>query len=219
MFYKPENKNRFFGRGVRYTNIKWSDFGQVVQQFRSRIHEWYLKPGDELQNASWDYSFTLMAIDCLLIDTLSQYWSGNKKSSQALFKRYVAEKIPDLAANLPTPINQPNGAQLTTFADVLYVGFRCGILHEAHVSLFGGLAGLGGKLCDVDTDICTRYQDNSVCPTVRMDPTAIFSKLKSLFHEYMNELLDPHRSKNQLRSKFKKKFKQSFGIDLSRSQL
>ena len=86
-FYKPENKNRFFGRGVRYTNIKWSDFGQVVQQFRSRIHEWYLKPGDELQNASWDYSFTLMAIDCLLIDTLSQYWSGNKKSSQALFKR------------------------------------------------------------------------------------------------------------------------------------
>lgn len=219
MFYKPENANRFFGRAVRYDKVNWSDFRNVVQHFRSRIHEWYLNPGDELQKATWDNSFALMAINCLLIDTLSQYWSGNKKSSQALFKRYVVEKIPDLAANLPTPIKQPDGAQLATFADVLYVGFRCGILHEAHVSLYGGLAGLKGKLCDVDTDVCTRYQDNSICPTVRMDPTAIFSELKSLFHEYMNDLLDSHRSKNQLRTKFKKKFKQSFGIDLSSSHL
>jgi hypothetical protein len=217
MFYRPVDANRYFSRGVRYTQVNWGDFREVVRQFRARIHEWYITPGDELQRATWDHSFTLMAIDCLLIDTISQYHEGHVKSSQLLFKRFVGTHIPALGANLPTPIRHPSGTPLNTFADVLYVAFRCGILHEAHVSLYGGLAGLGGQLCDVDTDICTRYEDGSICPTIRMDPTAIFLALKHLFHDYMNDLLCP--TQNRLRTKFKKKFKASFGIDLRRSTL
>jgi hypothetical protein len=218
MFYRPVEANRYFSRGVRYVQVDWADFREVVRQFRARIHEWYLEPGNELQRSTWDYTFALMAIDCLLIDTMSQYHEGHVKSSQQQFKRFVASHLPALAASLPTPIRQPSGPPLHSFADVLYVGFRCGILHEAHVALYGGLGGLGGQLCDVDADVCTRYDDDgSVCPTVRMDPTAIFSELKRLFHEYMNDLLSPAHS--QLRTKFKKKFKASFGIDLSRSTL
>lgn len=218
MFYRPVESNRYFARNVRYSQVKWGDFCEVVRLFRARIDEWYIEPGDKLRRATWDYSFALMAIDCLLIDTFSQYYEGHVRSSQQLFKRFVATQIPALGANLPTPIRHPSGTPLNTFADVLYVGFRCGILHEAHVALYGGLAGLGGQFCDVDADVCTKYDDNrKVCPTVRMDPTTIFEELKRLFHSYMTDLLHP--AQNQLRTKFKKKFKASFGIDLSRSKL
>ena len=160
-----------------------------------------------------------MAIDCLLIDTLKPVLVRQQEVLQALFKRYVAEKIPDLAANLPTPINQPNGAQLTTLLTFCTLASGAGfstkrtclssavwLVSEANCAMWTQTSALGIKT-------------TAFARPCEWDPTAIFSKLKSLFHEYMNELLDPHRSKNQLRSKFKKKFKQSFGIDLSRSQL
>src|SRR3954453_8737556 len=81
---------------------------------------------------------------------------------QKTFKDFLKETIPPFDTQLPQPIDytDPRGKpdQLKTYADVLYVGFRCGILHECHVPLFGGLAGqdqLRGKMFDVDPDICT----------------------------------------------------------------
>ena len=220
MFYTPVMESRYFRRGVKYDKINWKDFSDVVQNFETRMEDWYIKPGAALRRQSWDNSFALMGIICMLIDALSQYEAGHIRSSQETFKGYVQRRLPELGQSLPIPVKQPGaGTPLQTFADVLYVGFRCGIVHEAHVALYGGLAGLGGKLCDIDTDICTKYEDGKTCPMVRMDPTAMFPELRGVFHTYIRELLNPARANNQLRQKFKRKFKSSFGIDLGDSKL
>ncbi len=219
MFYRPEMENRFFRKGVKYKDIDWKNFKSVVENFKQRMEDWYLKPAATLNRQTWDNAFSVMAINCLLIDALSQFEAGKIKSSEDLFKSYVSIKMPDFGRALPVPINKKNGGQLVTFSDVLYVGFRCGIVHEAHIAIYGGIAGLGSQLCDVDTDICTKYSDGTDCPTVRMDPSTIFTELRKVFHTYIRDLTNKNPSNNQLRIKFKRKFKNSFGIDLSSSKL
>jgi hypothetical protein len=235
MFYQPVKDQRFFCVGNKYDQINWRDFREVVKAFRMKLQEWYLVPADLLR-PNWDHAFSLMAINCLLIDALSQYYYGQRASGRSTFKKFVRRKLPEFRAELPEPIRENPSRRkrrkapttklkpqktkyLYTFADVLYVAFRCGILHEAHTALCGGLAGLGGKMCDVDTDVCTRYRDGSDCPTVRMDPQVIYDALKVIINDYLDELIDPNPKYEPRRRKFKHKFKASFGIDVAGSRL
>lgn len=234
VFYQPVQSKRFFSRGIKYSDIDWTDFRRIVAAFKERIEDWYIRPAEEPRRASWDFSFALMVIDCLLIDTLSQFHYGQNSSSRGTFKKYIRRRLPDFRAKLPTPIQKRperrkrrkarttplaplNPRYYKTFADILYHCFRCGILHDAHITLCGGLAGLGGKLVDIDPDVCTKYRDGSDCPTVRMDPTVIFDEVKKLFNDYIATLLDPDSKNDVRRSKFKKKFKYSIGIDITQA--
>ena len=235
MFYQPVRNQRFFHSRQLYSEIDWQDFRAVVDAFRKKLHEWYLAPAEMLR-PNWDHAFALMAMNCLLIDALSQYYYGKRASARSAFKKFACQKLPEFRRKLPKPIQENPGRRkrrkastprlrpvkprlLKTFADVLYVAFRCGILHEAHVSLCGGLAGLGGKMCDVDPDICTNYRDRSPCPTVRMDPHAIYDELKKVIDQYLADLADPDPKQDVRRRHFKHKFKASFGIDLATSKL
>lgn len=238
MFYKPVLDKRYFHSGELYSTIDWRDFRAVVAAFTAKINGWYLEPG-RLLRPNWDHAFTLMTIDCLLIDSLSQYYYGALTSKQRTFKQFARKSFPAFRRRLPQiilapaprrekrkrkpgkplsrrPRKQPH--RLETFSDVLYVGFRCGILHEAHVMLCGGMAGLP-DLCDIDTDICTLYRNGTPCPTVRMDPGRIFDAIETVFLEYVSDLVDPAPAHDVRRKHFKKKFRSSFGIDLESSSL
>lgn len=235
MFYQPVKSERYFYAKTKYDAIDWHDFRAVVEAFRLKLREWHLAPAEELRKC-WDHSFSLMAINCLLIDTMSQYYYGSRQSGQQQFKRFARLKFPAFRQKLPERIRQSLAPRerrkspkkprprrkprhFETFADVLYVAFRCGILHEAHVEMCGGLAGLGGKLCDVDPDICTTYRDGSACPTVRMDPTAIYDELKTVIDQYLADLVNPDVRHDFRRRNFKHKFKASFGINIDASKL
>lgn len=234
MFHQPVQDKRYFQQGTKYNAINWNDFRAAVGAFTAKIEGWYLVPGRVLR-PNWDHAFALMSIDCLLIDALSQYYYGALTSEQRVFKRFARRKFPDFRTLLPDPIFHPaprrprrkNPAAprppkkpkpLKRYADVLYVAFRCGILHEAHVMLCGGLAGLNG-LCDVDPDICTLYRDGTPCPTVRMDPGRIFDAIETVFQQYVADLVNPDPVYEMQRKHFKKKFRSSFGIDLQASVL
>ena len=231
LFYKPVPDQRFFSAGKKYDSITWNDFKQVVDAFKARIEDWYIKPAEALRIASWDNSFALMAIDCLLIDTLSQFHYGKVVSSRGTFKRYVRKKLKPFCADLPekirkrptrrkrrkAPTTKPKPQRqeyYEDFADVLYHCFRCGILHEAHIAGCGGLAGLGGKMVDIDPDTCTTYRDGKPCPTVLMDPTAIFDAVRKLFDQYLSDLLKSGKKFNARRKSFKRKFTDCIGIDI-----
>jgi hypothetical protein len=234
LFYQPVKSERFFSQGRKYDSIDWGNFEQIVGAFRTRIEDWYIQPGTELRKASWDNSFALMAIDCLLIDTLSQFYYGKISSTRGTFKKYVRNLLPEFRVKLPEKIQarpmrrahrkgasskgklRPKKPEFyETFADVLYHCFRCGILHEAHIVGCGGLAVLNGKMVDVDPDTCTLYRNGSACPTVRMDPTVIFDGVEALFHNYLAQLLDPDPEYNPRRKKFKRKFTDCIGIDIT----
>lgn len=233
LFYQPVQSERFFARGVRYDSIDWTNFTKIIAAFKQRIEDWYIRPADELRKVSWDYSFTLMAINCLLIDTLSQFYYGEDSSSRGTFKKYVRKHLPPFRAELPTKIQiRPDRRKrrkapanklkpqkkkyFRTYAEVLYHCFRCGILHEAHITACGVLAGLDGKMVDTDPDVCTKYRNNSDCPTVRMDPTVILDEVKKMFDKYLATLVDPDPKFEVRRLKFKKKFTNSIGIDITK---
>ena len=142
MFYTPIPAGRIFSPGVLYSDINWTSLREVVTAFGTRIREWYMQPARALEVASGNYAFAVMALNCLLIDTLSQFFSGEPQSKRSVFLSFVGPKLPAFSQRLSTPIERPTGsnpAALEDVAQVLYFGFRCGILHEAHVPLYGAI--------------------------------------------------------------------------------
>ncbi len=225
-FYQPVRNQRFFAPGVLYDTVDWEDFPSIVDAFKKRIDNWYFNPGEVLKNANWNYSFALMAINCLLVDALSQFYYGEFESSRGTFKKFARQQFPAFREKLSIEIQQKPERKtknkrrtsrkkpLKTYAEVLYHCFRCGILHEAHITVCGGIAGLDGKMVDTDPNICTKYRNGDDCPTVRMDPTVIFAEIKTFFDEYVTMLLDPDKKFAVRRRKFRRKFADSIGVDI-----
>jgi hypothetical protein len=231
--HHPVKTKRLFRPGKRYSEINWKNFREVVSEFKGRIDAWYLQPARAI-SALPDAAFAEMALTCLLIDTLSQYRYGalqsptevvknctNKtlESSHFKFEDFLAERIPSLSAALPVPIKTgrtKNGKaeELKTYAEVLYSGFRCGILHEAHVPLYGAISGQTPIVSWHKSGI-TKYADGTQCPTVVVFPKHLLDALSGVFVSYIDELLNQDPQYNDLRLRFKEKFEQSFGVTIS----
>ena len=217
MFYQPVQDQRLFKPGVLYSQIDWTSFQTIVSEFDSRIREWYLNPAKTLQCISGHYAFPVMALACLLTDTLSQFHSGETQSRGDTFKNFVRQQFPEFAQLLPTPINRPgnpNPPTFTDFADVLYHGFRCGILHEAHITPYGVLSGQNTILSCVPAGL-TRYQSGADCPTVVIYPKLFLDALEAFLATYVSQLLNTDAAFVGLRTNFKTKFTASFGIDIT----
>jgi len=229
-YYNPVKENRWFRAEKKYSDIKWGDFKEVVAEFTGRIQDWYIKPAETLQKASGHYSFAVMALNCLLVDALSQYYYGaqqspteaangcNKpcESSRSKFMDFVKARIPQLAGTFTPAIKTPKG-DLTELEDVLYSGFRCGILHEAHVPLFGGIVGQK-NVAEFHPSGFATYEDPAVgsdCLSVTLDPGHMLALVKAAFADLVSELLNPDPAFTERRLRFKEKFESSFGIPIN----
>jgi len=174
--YKPVKEERLFCAQNLYSHINWNDVDEAVRKFDELITNWYIQPAQCLQDTHGDYSFGVVAFTCILVDTLSQYYAGSRESSQTRFKQFLTDHDPDFATVLPTAIRysvRGDEKQATTLADVIYAGFRCGILHEAHVPLYGAIVG-HGKLYEFHHSGYVTYADGTDCPCVVLDPKGIF---------------------------------------------
>jgi hypothetical protein len=101
--------------------------------------------------------------------------------------------------------------QLVDFADVLWNGFRCGILHEAHVPLYGRLWGVPAVF-EFNVSGSSTYADTgAACPTVDLNPGPFADEVISAFNSFIHDLKGPDV---QLRANFRKKFLVSYGIDI-----
>jgi hypothetical protein len=137
MFYEPVLTARWFKPGIRYSDINWNSFPTIVSEFDGRMREWYLNPGKTLNCISGHYAFPVMALACMLTDTLSQFYTGAPQSKRGTFIAFVRQQFPEFAQPLPTAIKRPTGtkpATITDYAQALYFGFRCGILRLRQVA-------------------------------------------------------------------------------------
>jgi hypothetical protein len=153
------------------------DWVTAIDILASRIHDRYIAPVDYLITSEANkpaserrFGFTVLAIDCLLVETLGAFIEGfedtdgkSKKTFCAFLrtrKQFAAEfRTDDLAKNF-------------------YEQFRCGILHQAEI---------GGE-----------NQVWSVGPLLRVEGNAITINrnkfhdcLKAEFQAYLSELRDP----------------------------
>lgn len=249
MFYEPVQAERYFERDRRYNEITWSAFAEVVDAFDRRIRGWYMEPIELLMERGtrkWSkclvrwligrqdgghYSFTVMAMTCALIDTLSQYRYGLLASDGPQFVKFVNSHLPSYSGVLPVSLRHydnkfsPNGKPLRGYAEVLWNGFRCGILHQTHAPLYCGVVP-GNEPPSVEATNHAKYAAGagasfagSDCPVVVIRPEHLYGEVTAFFTGYLRDLKDKALQHNPLRDDFKKKFADSFGVDLAASVL
>ena len=138
--FVPVANKRLFHRNAHYSDINRKDLSDVIDAFRARIVNWYIRPAQKLRASSGHYSFNVVALTCMLVDTLAQYRYDLPQSNGPRFQ--------DHAAIYQTLINPPikyqfGGAsrQITDYAMAVWVCYRCGILHESNVMLCGVISG------------------------------------------------------------------------------
>lgn len=226
MNFKPVMDRRVVCRGRRYSDVDWKDETQAIHALKAQLENWYVEPTSKLVEHPYA-GFTVLALSCVLIDTLAQYESGSPSSKSALFKSWLIRNFPDSATAFPSPIFDPSAKGDTKgiircCADAIYHSYRCGILHEAHPPIYCGIAGEGRAIPEQDEVFSvhpkglTQYSNGDPCPTVVVAPAKLFNEVCKLFERYFSQLLDPAPCWDHLRANFRRKFALSHGIQIGK---
>ena len=158
------------------------DWGKAIDIFKDRIVGRYFDQINALSNDINANGFTIMALNCLLIEALFQFRDGKDmtpgKNSKA-YPRFLVEEFPHVFD--------------VTSADLFYQSIRCGILHSAQTKE-------GARLSDDDSFIV-----NLVSGELVVSVLGITNQLKHYFDTYVNKLRDPNQ--RTIRTNFVKKMK------------
>ncbi len=112
-------------------NNQSNDWDRAVEIFKIRIASRYLEPVNLLIKKDNDripidrrYGFTILAIDCLLIETLQSFREGltdTKGKSKDMFVNFLTQR-----ESFKDYFRKDD-------AERFYCDFRCGILHQAEI--------------------------------------------------------------------------------------
>ncbi|MFH1066870.1 MAG: hypothetical protein V1746_03105 [bacterium] len=199
---------------------------EIVRHFEVKIKEWYINPAEALSKVH-DSGFCKVAITCLLIDTLSQYYYGREESGKEHFIEFLNKHFPKFKKQFPQKqkisFRYKELKELKTYSEVIYTGFRCGILHQAHAPLYCAISNISKQTKNMPTNFIqcdtsgslVKYRKRGVsCPCVILDPNKFFEGVKRIFGEYIKNLLNSDSQHDKLRKRFKRKFENSYGIDV-----
>jgi hypothetical protein len=164
-----------------------TDWNRAIEIFNARIQSRYLEPIDLLIKADEKrspverrYGFSIMAIDCLLIETLQSFRDGltdTRNKSKEMFRKFLTKR---------EGFREHFDA---TQAERFYYDFRCGILHQAEImgpSLLWSVGLLKGEKAD---------------GTPYINRTKVHELLEDEIKRYPDELRDPANS--ELRKNFR----------------
>ena len=175
-------------QALRLDDPSSPDWATAVQIFEGRIHERYIEPIDYLIAAEEPkpyierrFGFTVLAVDCLLIETLGAFLDGLTDTigmSSPTFCKFLTSR-PLFSVDFTDDL-----------AKRFYKDFRCGLLHQAEI---------GGE-----------SKVWSVGPLIRIEGKALIvnrnkfhERLKVEFQSYLADLRDP--TNINLRAMFKTK--------------
>jgi len=166
-----------------------SDWDAAIHILSARIHERYIGPIDFLITSEATkpaserrYGFTVLAVDCMLVETLGAFVEGLEdtegKSKKTFCNFLRTRKI--FAVEFTTD----------ELAEKFYKQFRCGILHQAE-------SGGESKVWSVGPML--RVEGNAIT----VNRSKFHESLKAEFQDYLSDLRDP--KKIALRANFRKK--------------
>jgi hypothetical protein len=213
--------------GALFSDIDWARLRDIVGAFKDRIRWYYFEAADTLRVDSRQFDHVIMAISCLLIDTLSQFHFGRPSGARNHFMSFVSEYIPGLHVVLPNSIRHQNdpgqGVKVVSrYSDALYRAFRCGVLHEATVFPYGALWD-GATVSGFEHVGLSEYDGTGgvvgACPTIRINSWLFCDSVRLALDDYCNRVLNPAGTYDFLRDNFKDKFRWSFGVDIAAAVL
>lgn len=165
------------------------DWNKAIEILQSRFNARYLEPVNMLiecderrKPLDRRYGFSILAICCLLIETLQAFREGltdTKGKSKEMFINFLTKR-----KYFMTHFNKNQ-------AEEFYYKYRCGILHQAEVggdSLLWSVGMVNGKKAD---------------GTPYINRTKIFELLKEEIVLYLEEL--KNKNNRELRNNFKTK--------------
>lgn len=161
-------------------NSEEMDWEFAVEILRDRIYGRYL---DQIETLSSDVNkngFTIMALNCLLIETLLQFRDGKDETTnnKAEYSGFLKMEFPEVFVTRDIAKN-------------FYTNIRCGILHSAQTKN-------NSRLSDRD-DFVVRVE-NGILEVSVLGFTYV---LRKYFNEYLKKLLVPEQT--ELRENFIKK--------------
>lgn len=161
-----------------------ADWNTAVAILKDRIEGRYINQIDLLSNDVNANGFTIMALNCLLIETLYQFKEGKDKTPARQNKEVYSDF---LMQEFPREFNSQR------IAESFYTDIRCGILHSAQTKN-------ESRLSDRE-DITVTFEGNTLVVSVK----GISSLLKTYFDHYLQRLVDPNEV--TLRNNFINKMK------------
>jgi hypothetical protein len=175
---------------AKYTNKDWKelnfnkeeDWQRAINIFKDRIESRFMKPILKIESDIYS-GFAVMALDCLLIETLQQFKKGKKETPQGKVERYFKDFL----------TKEFKGYFNEGMARMFYDEIRCGILHQAEIK--------GNSRIRMDTKELVKYLEDK--KGLIINRKKFHSKIREVFNNYINKLQDP--SNSELRKNFKKK--------------
>lgn len=160
-----------------------SDWNTAIAILKDRIEGRYINQIDLLSDDVNANGFTIMALNCLLIETLFQFRDGKKETPRPNSKTYptfLLQEFPSAFTDQQT-------------AESFYSNIRCGILHSAQTKN-------ESRLSDRE-DVVVTFEETALVVSVK----GVSTLLKTYFEHYLQKLADPNEV--TLRNNFINKMK------------
>lgn len=161
-----------------------SNWGEAITILKDRIEGRYFNQIELLSDDINANGFTIMALNCLLIETLYQFKEGKDKTPSHRNKEVYSDF---LMQEFPLVFNTQN------IANSFYSNIRCGILHSAQTKNESRLSDREG--------IAVVLEGNTLVVSVK----GMSLLLKKYFQWYLQKLSDPNEV--TLRNNFINKMK------------
>lgn len=160
------------------------DWKKAIHMFEDRINGRYLNVISKIRENNYLHNdgFAIMALNCLLIETLLQFkegWNETKHSNSDEYSRFLIEEFPAVFINI-------------TLARCFYSNIRCGILHSAQTKK-------GSQLTTRNQYIVRRIDNNRIS----VDVIGISNIINDYFERYLENIRN--RENIELRNNFLKK--------------
>ena len=172
-----------------------SDWSKAIDIFSDRIYGRFLAPVEAIEKHSDDKirrfsGFSILAIDCLIIETLYQFYNGvdetNIKHQDAFWRFFRTSTY-----------FKPHFTRKIAYK--FYTHFRCGILHQAQTKMASKVKFGQAKMVQL-------VDPNDLNQGLIIDRKRFHKALCDEIDTYKNRLLNPQSQQDYLlREKFKDK--------------
>lgn len=172
----------------KYTNKDWFDLRLVDQNsdnwtsaieiIKDRFESRFFNQIDKIKHDEFS-GFVIMSIDCLLIETLMQFYLG-AESTETNYKREHWRAFKDFFKNSR---HFNSDFKTNKICKVFYKQFRCGLLHQAQTKEKSRI-----KVCQ--KEFLTYADKTNLENGLIIDRGMFHEKLESEFHDYIQRLRD-----------------------------
>ena len=175
-----------------------SDWNRMVEIFENRIESRFLKPIRLIANDRdiGEFSgFSILALDCLIIETLNQFYSGLDETEGAHDKAFW-----NFFKNSEFFKDHFSRKKAFTF----YSHYRCGILHQAQTKK--------KSVVRIDQSTMIQSVESDISKGLVVDRSKFHKAVEDEFSSYMEKLENGGKENSELRSNFVKKMNIICGI-------